>query len=391
MSLKTSRNRVTAFGLSVISMILFSGAAMAAGTDAGTSVENTFSLTYEVDSILQDPVTNDGLGGNPPPTAFVVDRIVDVTVTSLGGLTVAPLEQDQPLEFSILNDGNDISAYNLSLQNPTTDDFDPTGLTITFYVDDGDGIFQTDGTDGTGTAYTPGPTAVTADVAPDSILWVLITGDIPSGVSSGQTADVILLADSFNPTTSLDPNYNGALAGTESAAETGTNDIVGAAQNVLADGIGTATGDAANSGDHSATGTYTVGAAALTATKSVSILATDGAAFGCGTYTNTQIDASQYAAPGACLEYVITVSNAGTATEDATNIDVSDFLPDGITLVGAQATGDLVSNGTLTAPAGCIPDSTAGPPVTCQVSLDDAVLAPGESGTIQIRATVTTN
>jgi len=84
---------------------------------------------------------------------------------------------------------------------------------------------------------------------------------------------------------------------------------------------------------------------------------------------------------------VITVANDPGATQSASNIDISDFLPEGIVFVDAQTTGDLVANGTLTEPpANCEADATV--PTTCEVRLDDAVLAAGESGTIVIRALV---
>lgn len=384
MTICISRIRSAAISLGAGVLALGSGVAMAAGTEAGTSVQNTFTLNYEVGGVGQTQIDNVGT-----PTSFVVDRLVDLTVTSQGDLTVVPGAQDQPLTWQVRNDGNDNQAYSLALENLAGDDFDPTGVTMVYYVDDGDGVFEPGGDDAPAVAYTAGSGDATADIAPDGVLWVTIEGDIPAGVTNGQSADIALLADTLDPTTWI--NEISSTPGAQTVGETGVNNLNGAAQNVLADGTGTATADADNDGAFSATATYNVGAADLTASKTVAILATDGAAFGCGTFTNTQINASQYAAPGACVEYVITVSNAATATQSATNIDISDFLPDGITFIDAQTTGDLVSNGTFTEPAAnCTPDSGAGPAVTCEVRLDDAVLAAGETGTIQIRALVST-
>lgn len=366
---------------------LFAGPhAMAAGTDAGTSVENTFTLNYDVGGVNQTQIDNIGT-----PTTFTVDRRIDLTVTSQGDTSVVPGQSGQTLLFSVLNDSNDNVAYSLDIENLAGDDFDPTSVTVDYYVDDGDGVFEPGGDDGAATGYTPGSGTPTNDISPDFILWVQITGDIPAAVTNGQQADLALLADSLNPIVSLDPNYT-ATAGTQIFPETGVNNVDGEAQNVLADGTGTATADADNDGAHSDTGSYIVGAANLTAAKAVTILATDGAAFGCANFANGQINTSQYAAPGACVEYVITVANAPSATQSATNIDISDFLPEGITFVDAQTTGDLVSNGTFTEPAAnCAADAVGPPVVTCEVRLDDAVLAAGESGTITIRALVSTS
>ena len=380
--------RPAVFAVFAAACIFGGGIAHAVGTDAGTSVQNTFTLDYEVNSVAQTQITNDGIGGNPAPTAFTVDRLVNVTVTSQGDLSVTPNAQDQDLVFAVRNDGNDNQAYSLALENLAGDDFDPTGVTVAYFVDDGDGLYEPGADDGAGTAYTAGSGTATADIAPDAILWVVITGDIPGTVTNGQSADIALLADSLNPAASLDPGYT-ATPGNQTVAEVGVNNVTGEAQNVLADVTGTATADANTDGAHSDTASYNVGAADLTASKTVSVLATDGAAFGCGNFANTQINASQYAAPGACVEYVITVSNGAGASQNATNIDVSDFLPDGITFVDAQTTGDLSGNGTFTEPAAnCTPDSVGPPVVSCEVRVDNAVLTPGQSGTIQIRALV---
>lgn len=383
MTTKTSRALRVVISAGAVLTALCQGSAMAAGTQAGVSVENTFSLSYDVGGVTQTPIDN-----TATPTTFTVDRLVNVTVTSQGDTTVVPGALAQTLTFAVRNDGNDNHAYSLALENIAGDNFDPTGVTLVYYVDDGDGIFQPGAADGAAVSYTAGSGAATSDIAPDATLWVVVSGDIPVGVTNGQTADLALLADSLNPVTSLDPNYS-AVAGSQTVAETGVNAVDGEAQNVLADGVGTATADATADGAHSDTASYLVGAASLSASKSVSILATDGATFGCGTFTNVQIDTSQYAAPGACIEYIITIANAASASQSASNIDVSDSLPDGITFVDAQVTGNLVANGTFTEPAAsCAPDSAGAPVVTCIVSLSDAVLAAGESGTIQIRALV---
>jgi len=53
---------------------LSTGTAFAAGTAAGTTVSNTFTLDYSVGTTPQPPVTGD------TPTNFVVDRLIDVNV-----------------------------------------------------------------------------------------------------------------------------------------------------------------------------------------------------------------------------------------------------------------------------------------------------------------------
>jgi len=121
-------------------------------TTAGTDVSNTFNLTYNVGTVEQPPITNDGVGGNDAPTVFVVDRLVNVTVASSGTPgTFSPNQQDAAVEFSVRNDGNDSHTYLLDFEEVTNgtgpDDFDSENSTsgdrIVYFVDaNGDGILD---------------------------------------------------------------------------------------------------------------------------------------------------------------------------------------------------------------------------------------------------------
>ena len=356
---------------------LSTGAAMAAGTAAETNVQNTFSLSYSVGGTTQ-PVIDTGPGGSNTPTEFTVDRKVDLTVATNGNETVAPGEQDAELTFTLTNTGNDTQAYDLSLINETSgDDFNASGLTITYYV----------GNSATGTQlpYTPG--SATVDVPADGQLYIVVSGDIPlaPSVSDNQTAAISLVADT------AEPGSPGA-ASTPVAADDGTNNITGAAENVLADGSSTAN-EAANQGDDSATGTYIVASADLAAAKTVGIISEAGA--GCGTAPTFPLGAfptTEHAIPGACVEYRITVQNTGDdASADAADLELVDVLPDGLTFVGAYQNG--FTGGDFNTPA----VSTVCDGGACTVSLTStgaattAGLANSSTGVIVIRATITAN
>ena len=350
------------------------GSAQAAGTDAGTSVSNTFSLDYDVSGVAQTQITNSG-----SPTTFTVDRIVDLTVASQGDVNVAPASTSQELVYGVRNDGNDNQAYSFALEDLAGDDFDATSITARYYTDaGGDGIF-TPGVDdaGAGVAYTPGSGTATSDLAPDATLWVIVSGDIPASATDSQTDGVILLADSLNPVTSLDAAYS-ATPGAATTAETGANNTNGEAQNVLADGTGTAAADGSNDGAHSDTASYVVVAADLSAGKTVTVIATDSGAITCA--TDPVQAGNQYSTPGACIEYVVSVTNDAGAAATAGNIDIADVLPDEVAFVASSQSGFTVA-GTITDPGGGCSSS-------CTVSLDDASLAPGDTGTLTIRATV---
>ncbi len=349
------------------------GGALAAGTEAGTAVNNSFTLDYKVGGVSQTQIDTSG-----SPTSFVVDRKVDVTVTSLGDTNVSPGATGQQLSYSVLNSGNDNQAYQLSLKDVGADAFDAASLSILYYVDDGNGTFEPGAADGSGASYTPG-VGVTADIAPDAVLWVVVSGNIPAGATNGQQDDVILVANSFDPTAWV--NLASATPGSETTGAAAGTDTAGAVENVLADSAGTAGSpeDVANDGAHSATGSFIVSAAALTAGKTVAVVTT--------TPANCATDAvvGGFSVPGACIEYAITATNAAGAAAAANEIAISDVLPDDVVFVSASQTGFANDATTgpvsITTPAGACTTS-------CTVSLTGASLAIGASGTLTIRATV---
>ena len=371
MSIKTRRlARVSLVG--AFAFAAFSGAAHAAGTNAGTTVSNSFTLDYQVGTVPQTQIDSSG-----SPTNFTVDRKVDVTVATVQNASVSPGETGAQLVYGVQNLGNDNVAFRLSIKDTATDTFDIGTYTAVYYTDAGnDGVF-TPGVDdaGAGTAYTLGA-GVTADVAADAKIWVVISGNVPGSATNGQTDGVILIADSYFPTASLDPAY-ASTPGTQITAS-GSNSLTGAADNVLADGAGTAGApeDVANDGAFSSTATYTVSAAALTASKTVAVVATN------PTNCATDAIAGGFATPGACVEYVISASNAGSASATATNIAISDVLPDEVQYISAVQ-ASFSTAGTLTPPTG-----GTGCTSTCTVSLSGASLAPGATGTVTIRALV---
>ncbi len=346
-------------------------------TPAGTAVENTFTLDYAVSGTAQPQITNDGAGGNPAPTTFTVDRIVDVVVAYQANgddATVAPGAQDEELIFLVRNDGNDNLAFDLSTTQPGTDDFDTTGILLFYYVDDGDGVFEPGGDDGAAVAYTLGDP--TPDIAPDAILWVEVVADVPVAQPDTDIAEIVLTADSLFPTAWLEEAAP-VSPGTAIGPDDGTNSAVGAADNVLADAAGDT--DLPNAGDHSDTGQFTVASPNLTASKAVSVISTnlDGL-FNCA--TGTQVSANEYAVPGACVQYVITVTNAGSAAASITTL--SDTLPAELTYVGSTFTN--FTGGTPATPTAGTDCGTA----ACVVSQTGGTVAATTTATIVIRASV---
>lgn len=365
---------------------LSAGGAMAAGTAAETNVQNTFSLSYSVDGTPQPTIdTSDAPGGSDTPTEFTVDRKVDLTVTTNGNETVAPGETGAELTFTLTNTGNDTQAYDLSVINEAAgDDFNTTvAPTITYYV----------GNSATGTVQTYTPGTSTIDVPADGQLFIVVSGNIPvaPGVDDNDQADLSLVADTVEPGTA-------GAASDPVLPDDGTNNITGAAENVLADGTSTAN-EIANAGDDSATGSYIVASADLAAAKTVGIISEDGS--GCGvapvSYPLAAFPTTEHAIPGACVEYRIIVQNTGDdADADASDLELVDVLPSGLTFVDAFQNG--FTGGIFSKPASAtVCDGAPAAGTACTVELTSvgagtaAGLANSTTGTIVIRATITAN
>jgi uncharacterized repeat protein (TIGR01451 family) len=361
--------------------VFTAGSAHAQLTPAGTNVQNTFTLTYDVGGVTQPVIDTSDPSDPNGPTEFTVDRLIDLTVASQGDTTVAPGATDEELVFSVTNDGNDTQAYSLAVVEESGDDIDtddPAGATpvLVYYIDDGDGVYEPGAGDGAPVTYDP---ANPPELGPDDVLWVVVTQDIPTSATDGNTADISLVVDTLEPSTS--PNAGAPVT----PDSDGTNELTGAAENVLADGSGTAN-EGANGGDHSDTATFIVAAADVTASKAVTIHAEDGA--GCTVIPGTATGG--FSIPGACVEYVITVENSGSTA--ATDIVINDVLADELDFAGAVFGGEF-TGGSFASPAlpAANTDCTGG---ACVINLTGASLpapvAPAVSttGTVTIRAFV---
>lgn len=350
--------------------------AQAGGIAAGTNVQNTFTLDYQVSGVDQ-PTIDTGVDGLNTPTEFTVDRLIDLTVGSSGTTSVAPGAQDQELIFSLTNEGNDVQAYDLSVVNEGSDDFSAVNRAIFYYIDDGDETLEAGGDDGSAIAYNG---TETPDLAADRMLFIVVQGDIPTGLDDADEDDLTLVVDTLEPSTA------GASAGDPVVADPGgVNSMTGAAENVLADGSGTSN-ENANDGDHSASSTFVVASADIAAGKAVTIFSEDGT--GCASIPGTAGVGEQYSIPGACVQYVITIENTGGT--NATDLIVNDVLPDELEFIAASAAGFTGGNFTSPALPGANTDCDSG---ACEINFTGATLASGSvgtptTGTVTIRAVI---
>jgi len=266
--------------------------AMAVGTDAGDSITNNVTVSYEVGNVPQTDVTTSD--------TFTVDRRVNVDVEFIGGTTsVSPGETQAEIAFDVTNLSND--TVDLDLATALTGGTAANISNIEIYLDaDGDRTLSA-------AELAAGPITFLDEVAEDDTIEVIVIADIDVDSVNGDTFDVTLTADAHEA--------GAAGLGAELTATTGAN--TAGVDNVLFDGAGDT--DAANAGDDSDTGDYAVAGAQISVVKS-SIVISDPVN---GT-TNPK------AIPGATVQYCIAVTNAASAAT-ATAVNVVDDLPFDVT------------------------------------------------------------
>jgi len=383
-------------------------------TDAGRTVTNTFTLDYDVNDTPQTQITNeDGTPGDPDgPTIFTVDRLIDLTVTEVnspqtvapgaaaallggGALDGPPGTQPAVLSYTVQNNGNDDQAYSFNLDSPTGT-FVAEDLRI-FYEDAAGNFIELDSV-ALGTGAT---TEITEDIPAGGTFNVFVVANIPADAEDGEFDDIILTAETRDPADwAFDPAAT--TAGTLTTSVTvgaDTNNLVGAAQNVFADGAGDT--DAAADGLFSDTGQFIVATPNVSGTKDVEVVSTDGS--NCPDFT-VPTSPNEFSVSGACVEYVITVSNAppvsGGAPIAVTNIAVADILPPELTFVAAVAEGfDTTAPAAAPTPSPALPTGAAtdcdGTSATCLVRFEGGTIAapasptsPAVEARIRIRALV---
>lgn len=302
--------------------------AFAAGTAAGTSVTNTFDLSYSVGG---QTTTVDDAG----TATFVVDRKIDVDVASAGDVS-GEANGSATQTFTVKNEGNSTVAYDLDFFqgiNGTEDNFDTSNFVITV----------------NGTAYTPNASGVvpTINVAPDATITVVVTSTLPNGADNGETADIGLVATTLNPDNTVTPVGYAAGQENQVATDTAANTI-GGVETVFADDASStdvaAADTGAGTGKHSDSSTITVSQANVNGTKEVA--GYSGSCTGTDfTYPAAGATGANYMIPGNCVIYRITVNNNGTAA--ASGVAVEDVLPDNLVF---QAASTDIAGGTLVQP-----------------------------------------
>lgn len=317
--MKKSYRRTALASVSALAVVLWGPLASAAtGTQAGTSVTNTASVSYSVGGVTQTPVASN-------VASFVVDRKANVMVAEVGGAatSVSFGQTDQVTTFTVTNTTNAtqdfrLFATNVGLGAPTqlghTDNFTVTNIRV--FVD----------SNGNGTYDAGVDTATFIDeLAPDQTKTVFVVADIPasgpaSGISGVQLTAVVAA---------------GGGAGLGADLVQSLTDDPTQIDTVFADAAGYV--DALRDGRFSAGDEYAIAAPTAQVVKTA-VLISD---------PMNGIVAPK-AIPGAVIEYCIQVKNIGSAA--LTAIGITDNIPTNTTyLAGSTYVGGSVALGACVA------------------------------------------
>jgi uncharacterized repeat protein (TIGR01451 family) len=272
--------------------------AMAAGTAAGTDINNTATATYST------PQGDVNVASNV--VSLRVAELIDVVVASADPADVAatPGSVGTPLKYTVTNGGNGPEAFTLvATGDGGGDDFDPEVSSI--WIDsNGNGAYDA----GADTVYVAGSNDLQLQADESQTLFVL--SSMPGGLAQGSRGRVQLIAS--------------ALTGTGAPGTSFAGKGVGGAEAV----IGTTGGQGQSDGYYN----LTAGASAALL-KSATVADPFGGVSG---------------APGAVITYRLALSVSGTGS--LANLRIGDPIPAGTTY---QA-------GSLTLDGGSLTDTTDG-------------------------------
>ena len=270
-------------------MLVRSTAVIAAGTPAGTVIENTATVSFD---LAGTPLT---ITSNTT-TITVVERIDVVVTLQSAQILVAPNDTNRTLLFRVTNMGNGTETFALAIDSSLSgDDFDPVPTVPPIFFDtDGSGDFNVGDL-----PYNPG---VNDPVLPaDGSVDIFLVNDIPGTVANGEIGLSQLTATSLTGIGAPGTEYTGQGDG-------GVDAIIGT-----------------SGGEDLDVGEYLVSEVQISVIKAQAVS---------DPFGGTQ------ALPGATITYTITVevTSSGTATASVLRDLIpafSTYLPNSITLNAA--------------------------------------------------------
>lgn len=287
--------RIGSAVLAATALTFGASSAWAAGTVAGTVIQNEATATFDLPGGGESTVTSNTV-------SLTVDELLDVSVASADGgdVSTSPGATNQVLKFTVTNAGNGNEAFTLTTEETNGgDDFDPSVTSIVLDVN-GNGAYDA----GVDTAYVAGSNDPV--LAPDASTTVFILSSIPAGAADGDRGRADLLAEAVTGSGTPGTSFAGAGQGGGAA-------VVGA-----------------TGADADAHGFYAISASSVSFVKTATVVDPFG-----GT---TQV-------PGSTITYTLTATVGGSGS--VANLRISDPIP----------TGTTYKAGTITLDGGALTDA----------------------------------
>jgi uncharacterized repeat protein (TIGR01451 family) len=298
--MKTRMKYSLMFGL-VLTIVLSAASnsfAAPGESNAGLEISNQATIEYSVGGVTQPDVLSN-------PTTFLVDHKVRPHVDGPAlSKVVIPNSTNQYLTFTVTNDGNTNPSETLSIRMTAAFASGFNMDDVRIYLDNGDGTLDTEV-----------DTNVTNDnisLARDTSATLFLVADTPNTALDGQTAVYDLIATAWSSSALLPEDTDG--------------DDPNRVQVVWADAAGSAAGDTARNGRHSARGTFEVESAVLTVQKTSSV-----------EYDPVRLTANPMRIPGARVQYQIQLENTGSVA--AESVVIVDQIPAGTNFYVGSVTG----------------------------------------------------
>jgi len=160
----------------------------AAGTSAGTVIDNVATVNFDLSGVNTTQTSN-------TVSLIVLERLDVVVTLQSPQILVSPNQADSALLFTVTNTGNGDDEFEFAINSTLTgDDFDPVPAVPAIYFDtDASGDFSVGDL-----AYSPGSNDPL--LAADESVDVLLVNNIPGAVSDGQLGRSELTATSTTGT-----------------------------------------------------------------------------------------------------------------------------------------------------------------------------------------------
>jgi hypothetical protein len=356
------RLRAGAAALAIIGTF-WAGAAQAAGTAAGTTIDNLATLNFSVGGVPQTAIGSSATGntaGAGTATSFVVDNKVNLTLTEANNaVTIMTLNgPNNATKFTLTNTGNSPQGYNLTAANFAGGVIAGVADTLDVTLTGGtNGIFYDTNANG---VYDPGTDLiVTANNVPtlaaDASITLFVVATAPAAGANGTQANITLTA------VTTTNNTNTPVAETTTANTAGVDIVFADAATVEANFVGAS---AARDATAVARSAYRLNTPILTVSKTSTLM--------CDPFNGITNPKN---IPGAMVKWTVTVANSGSSSATLTSI--------GDTLVAATThDANLVAptNAATCSSATGVPESLAGRGFKITYSVARALGGAGNSG-----------